>query len=57
MPFSIEDFVKFLDDKGIKRGEIGNWDDPVSDFHDEFYYITVDVGIYPSRFDVLMFDA
>jgi len=56
-PFSIEDFVKFLDDKGIKRGEIGNWDDPVSDFHDEFYYITVDVGIYPSRFDVLMFDA
>jgi hypothetical protein len=49
-PFSIKDFVELLDDKGIKRGADGDWDDPVSDFYDEFYFLTVDVGNYPSRF-------
>jgi hypothetical protein len=51
-PFSIEDFVNYLDSKGIKHGDYDSWDDPLIDFNDDFFYLTVDVGIYRSRFDV-----
>lgn len=42
-PFSIEDFVKFLDDKGIKHSD--RWDE--FDFNDEFFFLNV--GVEKSR--------
>ena len=50
-PFSIDDFVNYLDGEGIKRGDEEDWDDPLFDFNDEFIFLTVNVGVYESRFD------